>query len=531
MIKNIPKSVFLVLIVFVAVISSCKQKPVIALKLTEHYKNDVYQDYDSAAYHAEFKKQFALLKPDLHYADAIESYYTDNNFEPRLTQNFLTDGQLRKLVQYLNRAGEHGINPEIFKGTDIAKLLDTIQANRFKTIDEVYPVLTKLEIESANALLSYSSVLQFGVVNPYKVFRRYETKPLRPDSASFKKALDANNLVGFLDQIQPKSVAYLQLKKALAEINMDVVDSPKLFRIKTIKLNMERLRWQAPPKEDNYILVNIPSFNLQWMQGGKPMLNMRVCVGEPRGADYDEKLKHYLETRNIDDKPQNHQTPVLNSHINTIQLNPTWSIPSSIAQNEIYYAIQKNPDYFDHNNIKVYYHDVEIKRPDTINWAHIRRDHIPYSFKQDASDLNALGKFKFIFDNDNSVYLHDTPNKKAFLSSWRAVSHGCVRVQDPLMLATMLIGDTTKMDNIRMEVGLAPKDTAKNAARYARLLAKRAADGFELKSKFVSLDKQVQLFIDYYTCLPDENGKPVFYYDLYRMDADLEKAMGKYLSK
>ena len=293
---------------------------------------------------------------------------------------------------------------------------------------------------------------------------------------------------------------------------------------------MERLRWQIAPKESDYILVNIPAFNLQWIQNGKPVLSMRVCVGEPRPKDYEVRMKHYLETKNIDDKPQNHQTPILTSRINTIQLNPTWRIPSSIAQNEIYYAIQKNPSYFDNNNIRVYYKGVEIKDPDTIQWAHIRRDHIPYTFKQDASDLNALGKFKFIFDNDNSIYLHDTPNKKAFLGSWRAVSHGCVRVQDPLLLATMLIGDTTKMDNIRMEVGLAPKDTAKNA-RFAQMQAKRSAEGYELKSKFVSLDKAIQLFIDYYTCWPDENGNPVFYYDAYRMDPDLEKAMGKYLSK
>ncbi|MBW4889926.1 L,D-transpeptidase family protein [Mucilaginibacter sp. HMF5004] len=530
MIKNIPKRVFLVLVVAFIVITGCKHKPVIATKLTEHYKNDVYKDYDTAAFHAEFIKQFDLLKPKLHYAGAIENYYTNNNFEPRLVQNFLTDGQLRKLVQYLNHANEHGINPEIFKGADIAALLDTIQANRFKTITEVYPVLAKLELQAANALISYSSVLQFGVINPHRLYRRYETAPQRPDSTSFKKALDTDNLMAYLDQVQPKSIAYLQLKKALADVNMDVVDSPKLFRIKTIKLNMERLRWQIPAKEDSYIFVNIPAFNLEWVQNGKAMLNMRVCVGEPRPLDYDDRLKHFLETHNIDDKPQNHQTPVLTSHINTIQLNPTWRIPSSIAQNEIYYAAQKNPDYFDNNNIRVYYHDIEIKRPDTITWAHIKREHIPYTFKQDASDLNALGKFKFIFDNDNSVYLHDTPNKKAFLGDWRAVSHGCVRVQDPMMLARLLVGDTTKMDNIRMEVGLAPMDTTKKA-RYAKLLAKRAAPGFELQSKFLTLDKQVQLFIDYYTCLPDASGKPVFYFDAYRMDADLEKAMGKYLSK
>lgn len=530
MFKTIPRYALPGILLVVLFFAACKQKPVIATKLTEQYKNEVYKDYDSAAYHAEFKKQLEQLKPQLHYADAIASYYAENDNEPHFTQNFLTNGQLRKMVQYLNKAGEHGLNPDMFHGSDIAKQLDTIQANKFTNISQVYPVLAKLEINTANALLNYSSVLQFGVVNPHHLYRRYEPIPKRPDSASFKQAFDAPNLVSYLEQVQPQKPEYLALKKALAAINKNIIDSAKLFRIKTIEMNMERMRWQIAKRDSQYIFVNIPSYNLQWVQNGKPVLNMRVCVGEPRPIDYEDKLKVYLKTKKIDDKPISHQTPVITSYINTIQLNPTWRIPESIAQNEIYYAAQKNPNYFQNNNIRVYYNGVEVGDPDTIKWARINREHIPYTFKQDASEINALGKFKFIFDNDNSIYLHDTPNKKAFLSNWRAVSHGCVRVQDPLMLATMLIGDTTKMDNIRMEVGLAPKDTTKKA-RYAKLLAKRAAPGFELQSKFVSLNKTVQLFIDYYTCLPDEKGKPVFYYDLYRMDADLEKAMGKYLGR
>ena len=139
-----------------------------------------------------------------------------------------------------------------------------------------------------------------------------------------------------------------------------------------------------------------------------------------------------------------------------------------------------------------------------------------------------MGKFKFIFDNESSIYLHDTPNRTAFNSSYRAVSHGCVRVFDPLLLCTRLVNDTNRLDVIRMEVGLPPHNP-KNADRYAKLLQKRAKPGFELHPTYVGLKQDMLLFIDYYTCWPNQDNHLVFYADIYHKDADLQRAMGNYL--
>jgi murein L,D-transpeptidase YcbB/YkuD len=509
---------------------SCKRQPEIANKFYQHYQNKVYQDFDTTAYYSEFKHQLSVLKPQLRYGTTVANYYHDNDFEPHFVDQFLFNGQLRTLIKYLKGATEHGLNADIFNAGKIEQDLDTIEANHFKKIADVYPVLARLEIETANSLLNYAGILQYGVVNPHTLYRRYDMITKRPDSLMFKQVYQAENLSAYLQEIQPRSEAYLALKKELAGINTDVVDSAKMERLRIIKLNMERLRWQTPAKDAHYVWVNIPAFKLQWIENNKPAFEMKVCVGEPKPADYDARLLNYLKTRNIDDKPLNHETTVLNSRINTIQLNPTWNIPTSIAQNEIYYAIQRDPDYLANNDIRVYYKDKLVANTDSIHWAQIARQNMPYKFKQDASDLNALGKFKFIFDNESSIYLHDTPNKKAFTKPWRAVSHGCVRVEDPLKLTEALVNDTSEVDNIRMEVGLKPV-SAKDTSKYKAIQARRAAAGFELKSKYIGLKPDMQLFIDYYTCWPDENGKLVFYYDLYRMDAVLEKAMGKYLSK
>ncbi|WP_448698047.1 L,D-transpeptidase family protein [Mucilaginibacter sp. AW1-3] len=532
MAKILFKRSFLFLLIIVAVISGCKHKPEIAGKLYERYQNKTYEDFDTAAYHAEFKKQFAALKPRLRHTDVIEKFYTEQNNEPHFVNQFLVNGQINTLVQYLSRANEHGLDTVMFHPGQITALLNQIHANRFTNITQVYPVFAKLEIITASAFLNYSGVVHFGVVNPHSLYRRYDMVPKRPDSAFYQSVFNTPDMAVFLHDIQPQSPAYLALKKALAAINTNYVDSGKMQRMRIIKLNMERLRWQNPEKESKYIFVNIPSFTLQWIENGKPVLSMKVCVGEPKGPNYDAQLLHYLETRKLDDKPANHETTILNSRVTTIQLNPTWSIPSSIAQSETYFNIQKNPDYLADNNIRVYskYTDREVD-PDTINWSRIARDKMPFRFQQDASDQNALGKLKFIFENEAGIYLHDTNNKAGFLKPWRAISHGCVRVQDPLMLAQQLIGDTTRMDGIRMEVGLAPRDSV-NKAKYAKMQQARLAPGFQLKSKFLDVpNKGVQVFIDYYTCLPDDKGELQFYYDAYHMDEVLEKAMGKYFAK
>lgn len=508
----------------------CKQQPKIATKFFEHYQNQVYKDFDTTAYYAEFKHQLTILKPDLHYAPALTLYYSQQNFEPYFVDRFLFNKQIPVLIQYLKSAKEHGLNPSLFKAENIERDLDTIEANHFKSITEVYPILARLEIETANSLLVYSSALQYGVVNPRNLYRRYDMPVKRPDTTIFKKAFQIENLKQYLGQIQPKSEAYLALKSELASINTNVVDSAKTERINILKINMERLRWQIPAKDARYLWVNIPAFNLQWVEDKKVIFNIKVCVGQPKPAGYDTLLLRWLKTKNIDDKPQNHETTILCSRINTIQLNPTWNIPTSIAQNEIYYSVIKNPNYLANNNIRVYYKDRLVTDPDTINWRHIQRNKIPYKFKQDASELNALGKFKFIFDNESSIYLHDTPNKKAFYSSWRAVSHGCVRVEDPLKLTQALVNDTSTVDNIRMEVGLAPINP-KDTTRYKAIQARRSAPGYELKSKYIGLKPDMQLFIDYYTCLPDENGKLIFYNDVYHMDGKLLKSMEKFLSR
>ncbi len=292
---------------------------------------------------------------------------------------------------------------------------------------------------------------------------------------------------------------------------------------------MERMRWQLPIKTDETVLVNIPDFSLTWFRQQDTLTHMNVCVGGKREEGYQDKMKLFLKSGKLGDKPKNHETPQLVSIFNSIQVNPIWNIPVSIAQSEIYYQAIKDPYYLSNSNIKVYFKGKLVNDPDTIRWNRYPREKLPFEFKQESGEGNALGKFKFIFDNSSSIYLHDTNNKNGFKFANRAISHGCVRIEKPLAFAELMVRDKYQYDQLRMEVNLPPIDTNRNK-QYKKMLAKKAdtLKRFQLKPSWFSTRKNVSVVIAYYTAWV-ENGKVEFRPDVYAYDGVLWDAVKKYM--
>ncbi|MBE7177007.1 MAG: L,D-transpeptidase family protein [Mucilaginibacter polytrichastri] len=507
------------------------KKPEIAKKFEEHYQNKLYADFDTLKYRDEFMRQYELAKARFRNPKTILNFYEQNKFEPVLVDRFQISGQLKTLARYVQDADTHGFDAALFRGNKIDSLSTLIDSNRFATVDEVYPVMAKLELYSADAIVNYTNVMQFGAINPKNLFFRYYMPVKRPDSTWMAGALNTPDLKKLLDDVQPKSPEYPALQKNYIRlIGSGRHDSLTRDSIRTVLVNMERFRWKIPERGKRFIAVNIPDFRLTYINADTVVAQMKVCVGERREEGFDEKFKNYLKTKNIDDRPMNHETAILASEITTLQLNPVWNIPRSIAQSEIYWSARKNPFYLTDNGIRVYRGGQKVENPDTINWRAIPRDKIPYKFKQSPGEINALGKFKFIFNNENSIYLHDTPNKLAFSKKNRAVSHGCVRVEDPLKLVDVLVNDSNRLDRVRLDVGLKPM-LVKNQEKYADWIAARDTAEAELRSRWMKLEQPVPLFIDYYTCWPDSKGGLVWRPDVYKMDEILAKALKKYWVK
>ncbi|RZM23664.1 MAG: L,D-transpeptidase [Pedobacter sp.] len=363
------------------------------------------------------------------------------------------------------------------------------------------------------------------LIHPRKILSKYNIPLKRPDSLSIIKVLDTENVVQLLKDIQPVSEDYRMFQRELKNLQSDTGSAT----VKTILVNMERLRWKLPERGAEFIQVNIPDFTLTWFDGKDTVSYMKVCVGGKREEGFEEKVKLYLQTGKLEDKPKNHQTPMLFGKLNSIQVNPIWNIPVSIARSEIYYLALKDRYYLSNNNIKVYYKDKLIADPDTIQWAKYKREKLPFKFKQGSGDGNALGKFKFIYDASLTIYLHDTNNKTAFKLADRAISHGCVRVERPLEFAEKLVRDKYQYDQLRMEVNLPPLDTTRMGL-YKKKLAKKAdtVNLFKLKPSWFAVKQPVPLILNYITAWADQ-GKIQYRSDVYGHDEAVWASIKKFM--
>lgn len=512
------------------VFSACnwfKEKPEIAVVLSEHFDNKLYDKFDTAAYLPIFKAKLEQQRKDFLNPKLITAYYVKNEYLPKLVTKFYTKGQLDTLKSFVAQSKADGFNPEIFNLSAYEKQLQTLNRNQFKSIDEVYDLIADLELNTAHILNKYTNFMGYGSINPRNFFNRFYIPVKRPDSLKMDSVLHTDNIVATLKSVQPTSKSYLQLKQALANFSESRGDGAA---INIIKMNLERMRWRLPKETEELVVVNIPDFTLTWFKQNDTLAHMNVCVGGKREAAYAEKMKVFLKSGRLDDKPKNHETPQLFSIFNAIQVNPIWNIPVSIAKSEIYWMARKDPYYLSNNNIKVYYKGKVVNDPDTINWNKYPREKLPFSFKQGSGEGNALGKFKFVFDNSSSIYLHDTNNKYGFKLANRAISHGCVRIEQPLKFAELMVKDKYQYDNLRMDVDLPPIDTTKNEI-FQKKLAKKTdtLNIFKLKPTWYSPRKNIGVFIAYYTAWADDKGGVQFRPDVYSYDPILWEAIKRYM--
>lgn len=519
---------FLLLCLFLSSCAWFNTKPEIATILSEHFDNKLYENFDTVAYALVFSQKIDDLSEKISNPKVIKAFYDGNLDHPVLTTRFYTNGGLSTLKQYLQTSNADGFNPEIFHLKVLDSLLLKLDANKFKNINEFYPVLAELEILSADALLRYTNYMKYGAVNPRKIFNRFYIDVKRADSVRMDSVLNSTDIVSILKDVQPKSKNYIDLKQQLS-FYMDSIGDENNPAIKTIKLNLERLRWKLPIETAEIVRVNIPDFSLTWFKDNDTLSHMNVCVGAKREVAYVDKMKIFSKSGNLDDKPINHETPQLISVFNAIQVNPVWNIPVSIAQSEIYWKARNDRYYLSNSNIKVYYKGKLIKEPDTIQWNKYSRDKLPFQFKQGSGDNNALGKFKFVFDNSSSIYLHDTNNKSGFKLKNRAISHGCVRIENPLQFAELMVRSKSQYDDLRIEVSLPPIDSNK-MGKYKKKQAKQidTVNAFKLKPAWFATRKNVTVVIDYFTAWA-ENGKVEFRPDVYQYDEVLWSALKRYM--
>ncbi len=485
--------------------------------LASQLSNQMYTEFDTAVYDQAFSEVIDSLSPQLKNEPTIRNFYTQNRYTPTFTLKHLANKNLDSLIYFLEGIGAHGLKPSLFKTAQLKALLQKFSSNQLSQISEAYRPMAQLEILFADAYISYVGYLKFGTVDPKKVFANYFINVKQPDSLFAINLLRADGLLDTLHQVQYKNKAYKILQNAFLKAK---TDSSK----RRLAANLERMRWVLPEMGDEFVQVNIPSYQLVYFRGQDTLTAMKVCVGAKVKADYEKRLKMYEETGDYEDKPKNHETPQIYSTINQFYTNPVWNIPESIASNEIYEQVRKSSYYLIKNNIKVYYKNKLVTDPTKIRWADYDREKLPFRFVQQSGPANALGKFKFAFNNSSSIFLHDTNNKKAFTYNYRAISHGCIRLERPLALAKLLVADEESYDLARAEIGLAPASgTPINGAKKQ---AVQQIKNDEIEMVAFPTKKPIPLLITYFTVWV-KNNKVVQVPDVYGLDEKLWLAMNK----
>jgi len=244
-----------------------------------------------------------------------------------------------------------------------------------------------------------------------------------------------------------------------------------------IVANMERWRWEPNDYGDFQVTVNIPEFRLWIMNEDQVHYTTRVVVGTPKN-----------------------QTAVFNDEIEHIVVNPYWNVPSSIATNEIKPHLIANPGYLASQNMEML-SGGKVINASAIDWTqtNINRFHI----RQRPGAGNALGRVKFLFPNQHDIYLHDTPSKSLFSRSFRAYSHGCVRVENPMDFADALLKLEPEMTAGTLEAAFGDKE------RW-----------FNLKTK-------IPVHISYFTLRVDADGTIRSYGDVYGMNQRLKELLAE----
>jgi len=285
------------------------------------------------------------------------------------------------------------------------------------------------------------------------------------------------------DILKPYIPTNPQFKRLLKEYH-SLKNSSDKTRLRIVKLNLERTKLMRNLNWNNYVLINIPEFKFRLFENAKKSMEFDVIVGR-----------------------KNWQTPIFDSVMKYVVLNPTWHVPDNIARSEYIPKLIKNPYALKRKNMIIEKVDGKSSKevdPKSVNWKSYmtkayKNKNIPFKIVQKSSTRNALGTVKFIFPNRFAVYMHDTQNKSLFKRKVRAYSHGCVRVSKPQELLKHIANNYTSTNYNNIKSG-------KNRR----------------KTKYVNLGKNIPVQIAYFTAYVDESGSMHFFKDIYGYDSSMQ---------
>ena len=423
-------------------------------------------------------------------------------------------GEADSLLNFLRRElPQNGLDTTAFYLPEIAEDLGIVRALAFDSVkQDINDLLPRLDYHLSKAYMRYAVGQRYGFVRPThllnKLYKKADTNEFarlfdetvqEPNCEEAKTRLTSGQRLDYLQASMPKSSLYKTLQHELATA------TGKEAR-QRLAVNMERCRWQMsrPGDHEKVVLVNIPAQQL-WAVGGDSVLNMRICCGA-------------VTTK----------SPMLHSTISHIQVNPDWIIPHNIVKSDIVHHAGDSAYFARHH-----YYIVERASGDSLDPAEVTQSELASGtlrVGQHGGPGNSLGRIVFRFNNNFSVYLHDTNNRGAFNREKRTLSHGCIRVEKPFDLARFLLPDMDEWEQDRLRISM---DLSPMTERGRDYIAEHAGNPrpFRLMTYHEVLPR-VPVYIIYYTAYPNPaSGRVQTWPDLYGYDKAIASALGCFMPK
>ncbi len=376
--------------------------------------------------------------------EALRRFYARRRYMPVWATRA---AQAEDLLASLLRAGDHGLDPALFRAGELRR-------------QDSLPALHR-ELLMTDAVLSYAGALAHGAL---RADRRTNFEALAPGevdvAAVLDEAIDSPDPVAVIEGLAPSTLNYLALRLALrggGPRNLRgraaaAAAAQQRQRLRMVEANLERERWLPRRLPPDRVWVNVPDQRLVMFREDQAVFTTAVVVG---------------------DNAERNQTPEFDTKIEASFFNPPWVIPRDIVANEILPRLEREPDYLVRNNM--------VMRANG-------------EVEQSAGPEAGLGFLLFDMPNRFDVYLHDTPDRFVFSRSNRRMSRGCIRVENPRELASLLLRQPPEEINRRIETG--------RTTRYR-------------------LPAPVPVFITYHTAFVDPDGNMQFRDDFYGRDGAL----------
>nr|WP_262903403.1 L,D-transpeptidase family protein [Hymenobacter psoromatis] len=382
----------------------------------------------------------------------------------------------------LAQAPAHGLRPTDYGSERLVLLRDSLA----QPGDPVRRARqqARFDVYLSDAVLSFMRDIDRGRLHRYTAsLREKAAGPSGQPVVQLRAALSRHAVPAAMLAGQPANREYRQLQRALAQwlVLPSAPDSAAQHqaRYEQAAANLERWRWDALPPTPDYVLINIAACELLVVARDSVLRRHRVVVGKPATP-----------------------TPTLSSSIDHFTLAPDWHVPRSIATREMLPHLQRDAGYLAQGNYALYDARGRLLDPRSINWAKVTAQHFPYTIRQSAGCDNALGNIVFRFANPYSVYVHDTPERQVFAQPYRALSHGCIRLENPFALAAYLLRRGGQPVQLPSEAACARQPRPRN----------------------VPLRRPMPLFVRYATCTA-EGGHLRFLPDLYHRDETIRRGL------